>query len=80
MLLGVGRGLGGSVGAMVRYGGGNASGWRRDEEISFCSGCWEPGKRFGNGCSGKEFEDLGVSGSGIVEANAAVDVDWILEQ
>jgi hypothetical protein len=62
------------------YGGGNAGGWRREEKISFCSGCWEPRKRFGNGGSGKEFEDSDVSGSGIVEGNAAVDEDWILKQ
>jgi hypothetical protein len=57
----------------VGYEGGNAGGWRRIEELSFISGFYEPGKRFGNGGSG-------VSGSGIIQRNAGVDEDWILEQ
>jgi hypothetical protein len=63
---------------MVEYGGGNAGGWRRIEEISFGSGCCEPGKRSRNEDRGKEIgkEDSLVSGSGIIERNAAAAEDW----
>jgi hypothetical protein len=67
----------------VGYGGGNVSVWRRAVQISFGSGRLDLGKRFGSEDSWKEVignEDSGVRESGIVEGNAVVDGDSILEQ